>query len=170
MKKYWFFCLGVAVLSAAFILSSCGQSPLLNHEKASGQVRIGAPGEIERTANSGDSTQACPLDFPAHGLCASIVWVGNVVADQENEFTLSFWSKARSSSAGPYQTPQLEVGVQLWMPSMGHGSSPVRPVLKEEGVYSAPRVFFLMPGDWDIRVQLKKGRSVVEQAIYPIKI
>lgn len=44
--------------------------------------------------------------------------------------------------------------VLLWMPSMDHGSIPV--VVSEEdiGTFKVDRVWFSMPGDWEIRFEI----------------
>lgn len=61
------------------------------------------------------------------------------------------------------------LSVELWMPSMGHGSSPVTVDKLDVGTFRATDVFFTMPGDWEIRLQLREGASV-EQVAVPIRI
>jgi hypothetical protein len=56
-------------------------------------------------------------------------------------------------------TPQ----VVLWMPSMGHGSTPSQTVRVDEGTYRTSNVFFIMPGEWEIRIQLKSGGEVTDE-------
>ena len=65
-------------------------------------------------------------------------------------------------------SPLLTPAVILWMPSMGHGSSPVTIHLISEGTYRVSDVFFTMPGLWDIRFQLKNGSDIIEQQILQI--
>ena len=57
--------------------------------------------------------------------------------------------------------PRSPFAVSLWMPSMGHGSAPTRieRAIDERGqvipgVYEVSNMFFMMPGDWDVRVSL----------------
>lgn len=57
--------------------------------------------------------------------------------------------------------------VMLWMASMGHGSSPVTVVRADVGIYRAENVFFTMHGDWQIRVQRKKGEEVQDEVVLP---
>lgn len=47
--------------------------------------------------------------------------------------------------------PPQSVSVALWMPSMGHGSSPVTVEQVAPGIFRAKKVFFNMKGDWEIR-------------------
>lgn len=48
-----------------------------------------------------------------------------------------------------------DMKVILWMPSMGHGSSPVK--LEQTGVnhYQVTQAYFIMPGEWVVRLQFK---------------
>lgn len=48
------------------------------------------------------------------------------------------------------------VSVELWMPSMGHGSAPtvVQPIDGLAGGYRVSNIFFLMPGEWEVRLSL----------------
>jgi hypothetical protein len=67
--------------------------------------------------------------------------------------------------------------IKLWMPSMGHGSSPVKisqalgtagaPL---DGVFNVTNVFFVMPGEWEIRVIVKDGNgNLLDQAALPYR-
>jgi hypothetical protein len=140
-------------LSIFLIFSStiaCGNSPLLNHLN-----QDNAP--IDNGA--GTSGQDCPLDFTKSGLCAKLTWDASPAGDQENSFTLHFYNKA----TGAARDVDNEVSVLLWMPAMGHGSSPVQITALGNGGYSATHVYFVMPGAWEVRVQIKKNHQLVEQ-------
>lgn len=52
--------------------------------------------------------------------------------------------------------------VILWMPSMGHGSTPTQTTRLDVGTYRTSQVYFVMPGEWDIRFQVKNGSEVVD--------
>ena len=62
------------------------------------------------------------------------------------------------------------LAVVLWMPSMGHGSSPVKVDKLDTGTYRAKNVFFTMGGSWEIRIQLKSGNDIADEAIIPINL
>ncbi|WP_413574795.1 FixH family protein [Bdellovibrio sp. HCB290] len=109
------------------------------------------------------SQDQCPLALPQSGLCAEVQWNIGPQSPAESEFTLKFW-KNTDSKNGPYVDPLSSLNVILWMPSMGHGSSPVTIEKIEPGVYRVRRVFFIMPGDWEIRISLKDGATSVDQA------
>jgi len=71
------------------------------------------------------------------------------------------------------QTPEILIDadsawdVILWMPSMGHGSSPVKIEKIATGYYRVSRVYFIMPGDWDLIIRFKNSETlnVTEQII-----
>lgn len=50
---------------------------------------------------------------------------------------------------------------KLWMPDMGHGSSPTALVRQDDFCTRVDRLNFLMPGDWELRVTLVDGDSGV---------
>lgn len=70
-----------------------------------------------------------------------------------------------------------DVEVVLWMPSMGHGSSPtqVERVVDAAGavVSSTLRVrnvYFIMGGDWEVRVTLKSADGTTETQKFALDI
>jgi hypothetical protein len=149
--------------------SACGNSPLLNHETASGGNS--APSDHSSFQSPDAHTLgSCSLEFAQSGLCASLTWDSTPSTEQENEFTLRFWDKANGSAAGPYRDVADELTVQLWMPSMGHGSSPVQIASQGTGVYAVSHAYFIMPGTWEVRVQLKRNHQLLEQSVVQVKL
>ena len=54
--------------------------------------------------------------------------------------------------------PNAQISVaKLWMPDMGHGSSPTRLVRAGDACTKVERVSFVMEGTWEIRVSLADG-------------
>lgn len=53
----------------------------------------------------------------------------------------------------------------LWMPSMGHGSTPTAVTRLDVGTYRASNVFFIMPGEWEIKFQVKDGVTLKDEAV-----
>lgn len=149
----------------ALLAVSCN-SPLLNHRDA----------PLTRNLNGNEKT-ACTLALPKARLCASIEWTRMPTDSDKGEFTLRFWDAEQSSESGPYVDPAQTVFVKLWMPSMGHGSSPVTTAPSKDagglaipGVYSVTEVFFVMPGAWQVIVQLKQNGLVFDQAALDVEI
>lgn len=55
-----------------------------------------------------------------------------------------------------------------WMTSMSHGSTPTTVSRIDIGTYEVKDVFFIMPGEWDLKFQIKQGDIVQDEAIVSI--
>lgn len=106
-------------------------------------------------------TDACPLYFKTEDLCANYAWIAKPTEDDMGSFRLNFWKRADSQPADP----TLTLKVILWMPDMGHGSSPVKLTKQAVGQYLVENVFFSMRGDWQIRFQLRNAQAVTEEQV-----
>ena len=153
---------------ATLALMGCLQSPLLNHADAA------APQPHPQVH---EETPACPILFSHENLCASITWVKMPTDQEQGEFTLQFWGHAQTANPPTPIDPGYTVFVKLFMPSMGHGSSPVITTPAKDangaelpGVYDVTNVFFIMPGAWEIRIQLKHNNHIIDHAEYQIQI
>lgn len=62
------------------------------------------------------------------------------------------------------------VKIFLWMPTMGHGSSPITIKKLGTGLYGLSQVYFIMDGFWQLRVQLKNGNDITEEQIFEMTI
>jgi hypothetical protein len=51
----------------------------------------------------------------------------------------------------------LVVSADLWMPSMGHGSSPVSLYPQANGCTVIRNMNFMMPGDWQVRIRMQNN-------------
>ncbi len=60
--------------------------------------------------------------------------------------------------------------VVLWMGSMGHGSTPTTVQRIDVGSFRTSNVFFIMPGEWQIKFQLKEGETIKDEAVVNITI
>lgn len=107
----------------------------------------------------------CSVQFKS-GLCAAIVWDH---FPKENQFG-SFFIKIYRLNLGDGSPVPVEVESSvkavLWMPSMGHGSSPITVTQVDVGTYKAERVFFVMPGEWEIKIQQKQGDTLLDEAVF----
>jgi hypothetical protein len=157
------------VLSSFALLSiGCVDSPLLHHANA--------PGEHD-AVGGGRLTEACPLSFAKFGACAAIDWTKTPTQTEKGAFRISFWNAKTGSASGPFFDPGKTVFVKLWMPDMGHGSSPVKvsPAVDAAGapipgLYDATDVYFVMGGAWEIWVQLREGVEVLDEAKLDLSI
>jgi hypothetical protein len=120
------------------------------------------------TSASTTSSDTCALNFKTQNLCLSLQWEKMPTQDSMGSFLISFYAPETPAIA---EDPVLSPFVILWMPSMGHGSSPVTVQKVETGLYRASRVFFVMPGEWDIHLQLKdQDNHVVDETIQSLSI
>jgi hypothetical protein len=132
-------------LALALLLVSCAQP-----NYADDSARAGANG----SAQENDQAPRC---FANKGPCVTVDWEQ---LPTESDFGSFFFH----TSPGD---PPLPPSVLLWMPSMGHGSSPVTVEKTGVGEYHATKVFFAMKGVWQLRFQLKSGREVKDEVILP---
>ena len=108
------------------------------------------------------------LTFADGALTADVTWIKGPQPGTYSEMKLEWKSgvdKTRVEPPGP-------VKIVLWMPSMGHGSSPVtvEKMGQEPGVYTAKDIFFSMGGIWDVRFVLTYNNGRVETQTLPVKI
>lgn len=118
--------------------------------------------------------------FLASGVTLSLLSLGqfafaeevlHAVSDRASAGTLSFSEKptSRKASESVFCTaaPTAVKEAQLYMPDMGHGSSPTRlePIAGSECTKILEMDFF-MDGAWEVRVQLQSG----EKFVFPVQI
>jgi len=122
----------------------------------------------------------CELTFEKLKLCGQIKWITppkrvEMPTEKDRaEAVLSFENKDHTPLTGEFP---YEVHVKLFMPSMGHGSLPtqVTPEVGEggkslPGVYRVKDLYFSMPGDWEIQVDLRKAGKRVDRAVLPYQL
>lgn len=109
----------------------------------------------------------CDLAFSSEDLCLTAKWE---VMPTDSTFGSMILTFTDLNNLDVPVTPINEPFVMLWMPSMGHGSSPVMMEFIETGKYRAKDVFFIMPGPWDIHFQLNDGSTLIEEVIQKIDI
>lgn len=116
--------------------------------------------------NPDKKTEAeCPLHFVKANLCAKIVWKTSLTEKTGAIFELTSWDPLTATTNGPYSDmPNTKWAISIYMPSMGHGSSPVKISSLSSGVSEISKVFFFMPGAWEVRFQLiDTTNQVVDQ-------
>lgn len=112
----------------------------------------------------------CTARFSQSGFCLSHNWETPVKDLELVSFTFKI-SRPNALDQSPVPVDFADpVSVTLFMPSMGHGSSPVTLEKLDSGTYRATRVFFSMTGDWEVRVQVKNGNDVKDQAVLNIRL
>lgn len=138
--------------------AACGYSPLFNHT-----LPVRTP---ESVAIESEESLSCRFELKTQDLCADFIWLKEPNREDQGAMKLYFWKK---NQVGTYSTPSAStITVQLWMPDMGHGSQktkvlPVRDAAGAvvPGVFDVSEVFFVMGGNWEIRLQLKDAANVI---------
>ncbi len=140
--------ISVCLLSAA----ACGYSPIFNHTDP---VRI-----PEGVAIENENALTCKMEFQSHTICADFIWLKEPRGSDEGSMKIYFWHKDQPGVFTALEN--IQPGVKLWMPDMGHGSQKVKLSESKDangqtlpGVYDATEVMFVMGGNWEIQFQLK---------------
>ncbi len=121
-----------------------------------------------------DSTQekasSCSLKLSSSGYCLTWQWETMPTSTALGSIVFKvFRGNLYDDSLVPVDF-EIQPVVVLWMPSMGHGSSPTVVHPLDLGTYRASNVFFVMPGDWEIRFQMKEGATVRDEAVVSLSI
>ena len=108
----------------------------------------------------------CSIQFSKLDHCLTLTWEKEPTNQTYGQFLFQIQSNKNKQ---PLQLREGEnLSVILWMPSMGHGAAPVLVESVSPGVFRAKNVFFTMPGEWDIRFELKSGNQLIDEAIYTL--
>lgn len=107
----------------------------------------------------------CQIRFQSSGLC--LLWSWEELPTAKVAGVLQFKvvrANALDDSPMPVDS-EFTPSVLLWMPDMGHGSSPTNTTRVDVGSYRVTNVFFIMPGQWEIRFQIKDGEILKDEAV-----
>lgn len=84
-----------------------------------------------------------------------------------------------AKDAKTHQPTELNdnIEVVLWMPSMGHGSAPTQVERAVDangdllsGVFNVRNVYFIMGGDWEVRVTLTDAQGAQETKSFKVTL
>lgn len=134
----------------ALVFVACAEPRYVKNESAEvGQVVMGSGGTVA-------STQlVCKGKIKGLNACLWWDWQSRPTEKDYGQIVVKiFRSNYFDASALLLDNPEL-LELVLWMPSMGHGSVPTHVVKKDVGTYLIEDVFFIMPGDWELRFLLK---------------
>ena len=139
-----------SLLIISLCLFACAKPQYLNSETSPAQ-KVG-------------SLDGCVARFSTSGICVDLKWEKHSTEDDFGSFIF-----ITTDSNGTLQDLAVDAAaplkIVLWMPSMGHGSSPVTVERVSLGIYRASKVFFSMKADWEIRFQ-----NAGEQAVYALTL
>lgn len=97
----------ITIFLFLFVLSSCAQANYQDPNLAAAPQAQGS----------------CSLVLTQSQLCIDLVWDNLPTNNDTGSFHLLFYQQNNTSVR---LDPPYTLAVQLWMPSMGHGSSPVK--------------------------------------------
>ncbi len=149
---------GLTLACARPIYHDTAPNPDSGNSPHSGDASSGSLDKLEKAAASLDRL----------GFKLSIVWIKNQTDEETGSFLLKFWRPNKGDQSPVLQDFAQTLNVRLWMPSMGHGASPVSLQHIDIGTYQVDDVYFSMVGDWEIQVDLKNGEELVDATQIPI--
>ena len=145
------------VLFILIFVSGCGESPLLNHvnEKRHG---MGSLIQDQTAIYSIGSEYSFSLNWtegPKMGV---------------SRFVLHLWKNDQGTFEGPYQDLPGILAISIFMPAMGHGSSPVKITRVNPGEYIVSEINFFMGGTWEVKFQMKENGQVHDETVLPYNL
>lgn len=137
------------IIFSALLLSSCANP------------------KYDDTDSTKNNQLSCATKFSS-GHCISYSWEKTPTDSEFGSFLFKTFRTNAADGTSISEDLPGNMAVVLWMPSMGHGSSPVTVEHLGAGSYRATNIFFTMRGNWEIRFQMRNGNNVNDQAILPI--
>ncbi len=104
----------------------------------------------------------CPYSLQKVQLCLTATWEETPDSTKYNSMKVTL--------IGGNLSAFDELQSLLWMPSMGHGSAPVRIEKIDSNTYRIYDMYFVMSGDWEVRIFLKKSGQTVDQVFIPVRL
>lgn len=114
----------------------------------------------------------CELYLSKSQICLHVQWLQKPNTQSNASFSLTFTQGKTDQpvTLDTFEKLAQDLKIILWMPSMGHGSVPVviKKNLEPTGTslsssLTIERVYFIMPGDWEIRFQLKENENIIDE-------
>ena len=139
----------IILITILFTIASCGKSPLLMQK------------EVSVSGSSGLSTAK---SLNSLGLTLNVQWLSPISSEQEAH-ALLIVKKGDVVADLPEN-----FSIFLWMPSMGHGSSPITIKKISTGLYELTSIYFIMDGAWELKVQIKNGNAINDETTFEYNI
>jgi len=133
-------------------------------------VACAEPKYQQTGSDPSEQSEGKPTAYPCHlkmkkiDLCIHWQWQIYPTTSEVGDFLFRTYRLAEQD-AFPIAVEDFHLEIELWMPSMNHGSSPVRVRHTDRGLFLAEEVFFVMPGDWQIKFQYKENGKLIDEAI-----
>lgn len=134
------------------------------------QPKYVSPNSLSDSQAQQENKASCALQFPNSGLCLSWAWEKIPTSTEMGSLVFKTYRLNNYDATAVEMDLPSVPQVILWMPSMGHGSSPTTILRLDVGTYAASNVFFVMPGEWQIKFQLKDGNAVQDEVVISLSI
>ncbi len=160
---YSYHLLSPAGFIIALALVACAQPKYENARAPSANSNWGQDASMQKVAG-------CPLRFRESKFCLSWKWEEMPTSTREGSFVFKIF-RGNVYDDSPVATDFSVIpAVVLWMPmGEGHTSTPTSVRRLDVGTYRVEKVFFVMPGEWHIYIQVI-GENSKDEAVFTLYI
>lgn len=138
----------------AFLLSACAEPQYVSEAVS--------PQSVDK---AGSGVYNCEAQFKNFDGCVTWAWEKEPNSKEYGRMQVKIFRPNRLDGSSLLIEPDAELDLILWMPSMGHGSVPTRTEKVDIGSYRIHNLFFVMPGEWEMKFQLKREGKLVDEAL-----
>ncbi|NOT80011.1 MAG: hypothetical protein HOP07_13535 [Bacteriovoracaceae bacterium] len=129
-----------SIILLVCLLTGCGKSPLFN--------------KVTKTAGEISGNILLSENFPMKNIEFSLNWKTPPSLEELGVFEIELKEPL---------APNLSINAFIWMPEMGHGSSPIEVIKSSDLNYVFSEVAFIMPGLWVLHVEILENNKVVDK-------
>lgn len=107
------------------------------------------------------ATNVNQLSFANGKIQALISWKVGPQVESESSMVVEF----KTNEVNP-----TDLKVVLFMPDMGHGSSPTKVEKISDSSFKVSKIYFSMPGLWEVRLTIKNENGAKETKFFTVQI
>lgn len=147
------------ILIGALLLSACAQPKYVR-----------AVEEESSPTSQEFSAASCAYKFSVSQTCLAWSWEKRPTPTERGSLVFKIYRANVYDGSAIAVDPAFPPSVLLWMPGMGHGSTTTSTSRLDLGTFRASNVFFIMPGEWEIKFQLKNENGVQDEVTVSVTI
>jgi hypothetical protein len=154
------------VILLLFVLISCGKSPFLDESSSSknnANQNINMSEQIELDLGIRDGQNSGENSIGTYEFTG--IWQVGPSTSGKNKMLIII-----KDQSGNRAKIEHDLQAFLWMPEMGHGSSPIKTTKIDDGIYELTNISFIMSGLWDMHFEFKYNDIVVEEVIWDLNL
>lgn len=141
------------IVALLLILSACAKPTYVNSNDTTDK-------NVEHKQD--EANYNCNLKWNSKNYCLSWSWKKKPTEEESGSMILRVYRFSELDQFIEMVDLNSNPQVVLWMPGMNHGSSPTRIEKIGIGTFQVDEVFFIMPGQWQIKFRLLDGAAVDE--------